>query len=174
MAELTGFGFTGTLGNLSAYKMKGSDKIIIRTKGGASKEKIKKSQRFVNTRRNNAEFGGRSTASKHIRLAMGATRALADYNIAGPINALIKPIQAMDTKSEWGKRNIFLTKNPGLLAGFNLNKPNTFDSIIRTPANYVFSNENLSAHITIPALIPGINLFIPPGPYPLYKVIAML
>jgi len=39
MAELlSGFEFTGRLGNITAYKMKGSDKIILRTRGGASKK----------------------------------------------------------------------------------------------------------------------------------------
>ena len=73
--------------------MKGSDKIILRTKGGASKEKIKKGKEFATTRRLNSEFGGRAVASKYIMRSLFPLKALADYNIAGPLNALIKPIQ---------------------------------------------------------------------------------
>ena len=61
MARLTGnFDFTGKLGNISAYKINGTGKTVLRTKGGASKHKIKHHPAFINTRRNNAEFGGAS------------------------------------------------------------------------------------------------------------------
>ncbi|MDP4265134.1 MAG: hypothetical protein Q8941_21580 [Bacteroidota bacterium] len=175
MAQLhSNFSFTGRLGNISAYKRKDSDKIILRTKGGATKDRIKQAPEFDTTRRINAEFGGRSAGSKYIMQALGSLKSLADYNIAGPLNALIKPIQAMDTESEYGRRNICFTKNPGLLDGFNLNQRNPFDSIVRNPLSSTISKEDLSARIDIPALIPGINFFVPPGKYPLYSFMAVL
>jgi hypothetical protein len=175
MAQMTDlFAFTGSISNLSAYRMRGHDKIILRTKGGASKDKIKRSPKFANTRRVNAEFGGRSTATQWILAVIGHVRPLADYNIAGPLNALIKPIQEMDTKSAWGERNIAFTKSPGLLEGFNLNKKNIFDSIIRNSLKIDLSRENLLARIDIPALLPKINFFIPPGQYSLYSLVAEL
>ncbi|NDP21069.1 MAG: hypothetical protein GZ091_08320 [Paludibacter sp.] len=39
---------TGSLGKVTLYKHNGSDKIFMRTKGGASKEKIKQSPAFAN------------------------------------------------------------------------------------------------------------------------------
>lgn len=166
--------FTGSLGNISAYKMKGSDKIILRTKGGASKEKIKKAKEFETTRRLNAEFGGRSVGSKYIMRSMFPLKALADYNFAGPLNALIKPIQSMDTESDYGKRNIYFTRQPKLLEGFSLNARNPFDSIVRNPVSCRLDKKNLSAGIDMPALIPGINFFVPPGRHPLYSFIIVL
>ncbi|HEY0680496.1 MAG TPA: hypothetical protein VGD17_19575 [Chitinophagaceae bacterium] len=166
--------FTGSLGNISAYKMKGSDKIILRKKGGASKEKIKKAKEFETTRKLNAEFGGRSVGSKYIMHAMFPLKALADYNFAGPLNALIKPIQAMDTKSDHGKRNIYFTRHPKLLEGFSLNQRNPFDSIVRNPVSCRLDKKNMSAAIEMPALIPGINFFVPPGRHPLYSIIIVL
>jgi hypothetical protein len=62
-----GLGFTGSLYNISACKRKDRDTIIIRSKGGPSKRMIKSHPSFEMTRRNNKEFGGRSTASKCIR-----------------------------------------------------------------------------------------------------------
>lgn len=175
MAQLlSDFSFTGRLGNISAYKMKGSDKIILRTRGGASKNKIKRSPAFEKTRRINAEFGGRSTASKYLLRTMVHLKSLADHNIAGPLNALIKPIQAMDTENDWGKRGVHFTKNPKLLEGFNLNRRNPFDSIVRNPVSCVLSREELSGRIDIPRLIPGINFFTPPGHYPFYGFVASL
>ncbi|MBT1703214.1 hypothetical protein [Chryseosolibacter indicus] len=79
-AEIT---FTGSFGQILAYKMGGGDKIIIRKKGGASKEKIKHDAAFANTRRVNAEFGGRAMASKWIMQMLWCIKPLADYNIAG-------------------------------------------------------------------------------------------
>jgi hypothetical protein len=166
--------FTGTLGNVSAYKMKGSDKIILRTKGGASKEKIKSAKEFVNTRRVNAEFGGRSVGSKCVARAMFPLKALADYNLAGPLNSLITHVQKKDTESGFGERNIYFTRLPKLLEGFSLNKKNPFDSMVRNPVSCKLDKGSLSATIDIPALIPGINFFVPPGKHPMYSIVAVL
>lgn len=171
MAQLIGnFQITGSLNNLSFYKMRGSDKIIVRKKGGPSSKQVKKSPRFETTRRNNSEFGGRSLAVKHISSALFPLDFLADYNITGPLNALLKPIQELDTNSEFGKRNILISKNPRLLEGFSLNRRYLFESIVRTPVNY--SLQGQQAILEIPELIPGIN-FMAPGNYPCYQFIAV-
>ena len=174
MAEmLPGFTFTGTIANIVAYKRKGSDRIFLRSKGGPSKSRIKTHPKFEVTRRNNFEFGGRSTAVKWIMKMFYSQKALADYNVAGYLNALIKPIQALDTESEHGQRNIYFTKNPKLLEGFNLNKQNPFDSIVRYPLTCSVSRDTISARIDIPALKPGINFFVP-GRYPMFSFVASL
>jgi hypothetical protein len=171
MAQLTGnLQIIGSLNNLSFYKMRGSDKIIVRKKGGPSSKQVKKSPRFESTRRNNKEFGGRSLAAKHISSALFPLHFLADYNITGPINALLKPIQELDTDSDWGKRNILISKNPRLLEGFSLNRRYLFESIVRTPVSY--SLQDQQAIVEIPELIPGIN-FMAPGNYPCYQFIAV-
>jgi hypothetical protein len=164
--------FIGSLGDLSAYRMRGSDKIIVRRKGGADKNKIKTSPSFVNTRRVNAEFGGRSTASKWIMQALWPLKPLADYNIAGALNALMKPIQALDNLNEWGKRSIALSQNPCILEGFSLNNKIVLESVIRTPISYTLSKEHLTARVDIPQLIHGINFHL--MNYPVFKVIATL
>jgi hypothetical protein len=65
MAEMTpGFSLVGSISNLSAYKRRGSDKIIVRTKGGPSKEQINRLPSFKGLRNRNKEFGGRSTTCK--------------------------------------------------------------------------------------------------------------
>src|SRR5687768_10428056 len=133
MAQLDGvIQFTGSLQNLSAYKMRGSDKIIIRKKGGPTKKQIKYSPGFENTRLNNKEFGGRAVAAACIKHCLRPLMFLADYNITGPLNALLRPIQKMDTKSVRGTRHILLSEQPRLLEGFSLNRRYMFDSIVRT------------------------------------------
>ncbi len=170
---LPGFAFIGSLGHLSAYKMRGSDKIILRSKGGASKQKIKTSPSFDLTRKINAEFGGRSVAAKWLIRMLWPQKALADYNIIGPLNALIKPIQALDTESEFGRRHVLFTRHPGLLGGFSLNKQIPFDSIIKNPVVFSIDKDSISARVTIPGLMPGINFYVP-GKYPMYSFVVAL
>jgi hypothetical protein len=160
MAKLRpGFNFTGTLGNLSAYKRKDLDVIILRTKWGPSREKINKDPVYDLTRRNNREFGGRSTASGWVLKALRCLRPLSDYNLAGPINTLFRPVQHMDTVNEWGRRNIELSKAPGILEGFPLNKRNVFESVVRTSLGCTINKEALTARLELPALYPGRNFF---------------
>ena len=167
------FSFTGSISNISVYKMRGIDKPIVRTKGGPSKEKIKNSPKFEKTRKNNAEFGGRAAASRWIMQALWHQKPLADYNIAGPLNTLMKPIQVLDTASEPGQRNIVLSKNPRLLEGFLLNRRHPFDSVVRNPISFTLLRHDLTARIDIPALLPEIN-FHPQASHPMYSLVATI
>src|SRR5690349_4703742 len=95
---------------------------------------------------------------------------LGDYNLAGPLNSLFIPIQALDTVHEHGQRNIELTKNPGLLQGVNLNRRTPFTTIITNSPDYTLSRDALTATVTIPELIPDVNFF-PQNTFTLYKFI---
>lgn len=61
-----------------------------------------------------------------------------------------------------------MSKIPGLLQGFNLNRRTPFDTIVANPLAYTLSKETLTASITFPTLIPDVNFFVP-GNYPWYK-----
>jgi hypothetical protein len=164
--------FIGSLGELSAYKMRGSDKVILRTKGGPTRKQVKTARSFVNVRRINAEFGGRSTTSRWIILMMGPQKTLADTSMSGRLNALLKPIQELDKLGGWGQRHVQLSKNPQLLAGFSLKDDCSFDAVIRTPLLFSLSRENRTARVEIPALLPRINFF--PSNQPFYSVQVVL
>jgi len=166
-------GFVGPVGPVSVYKMRGHDGLVMRTKGGAEKNQIKNSPKFELTRKNNAEFGGCSKAGKWIRTELHALQVVTDYNISGPLNALMKHIQLLDTQNEWGRRSILLSRNPRLLEGFNLNRKTPFDTIIPNPARYTLSKDEVNAIIDIPALIPGLN-FNAPGNYSQYRFVVIL
>ena len=168
-----GVEFTGSVGNFTAYRMRGVDGIVVRKKGGASKKRIKKDRSFLHTRLLNSEFGGRSAASKRIMRMLHPMKALADYNIAGPLNGLLRPIQLEDTKNKKGTRSIILSGNPGLLEGFSLNREIIFESIVRAPLTATVSRETMSAEVSLPALIPDIN-FKSQGKHPLYSFNAVL
>ena len=71
MAKLTSLlSLSGTLDNLSFYKMEGVEGTVVRRKGGASKEKILHDTSFANTRRNMVEFGGRGPAIHYLLQAL--------------------------------------------------------------------------------------------------------
>jgi hypothetical protein len=79
----------------------------------------------------------------------------------------------MDTVSELGKRNIQLSKNPRLLEGFQLNRRNPFESVLRSPLSFTLSKDEMKATLEIPELIPG-NNFFPVAQYPVYRWQAVL
>jgi hypothetical protein len=153
------FDVNGTVGNISIYKVRGSDEPIVRTKGGPTKRMVKTRKSFAATRRNNSEFGGRARMTRQVMDVLRPMKLLGDYNLAGPLNSLFIPIQALDTVSEHGQRSIELTKNPGLLEGFNLNRRTPFTTIITNSPGYTLSKETLTTTITIPELIPDVNFF---------------
>lgn len=167
-----GFDVSGTVGNISIYKVRGSDEPIVRTKGGPTKRMVKTRKSFATTRKNNSEFGGRARMTKQVMEVLRVMKYLGDYNIAGPLNSLFIPIQSLDTVNAHGQRNIALTKNPGLLTGFNLNRRTPFTTIVTNSPEYSLLKETLTATITIPGLLPEINFF-PQNTYSWYRFIAV-
>lgn len=167
------FDITGTVGNISIYKVRGSDVPIARTKGGPTKRMVKTRKSFATTRKNNSEFGGRARMTSQVMEVLRPMKYLGDYNLAGPLNSLFIPIQSLDTVNEHGQRNIQLTKNPGLLQGFNLNRRTPFTTLITNSPEYTLSKDKLTATITIPELIPGVNFF-PLNNFSWYKIMGVL
>ena len=161
------------IGNLSAYRMRGVDKIVVRRKGGASKKRIKNDPEFENTRRNNTEFSGRALGVRYMMRALLPLKSVGDYNIAGPINKLMKHVQDRDEVNELGKRSVQLSMHGSLLEGFSLNCYSIFENVVKAPLTYSVSRETLTAKVEIPELVPGVN-FSPSQKYPLFSVMAVL
>jgi hypothetical protein len=175
MAQLLpgGIQFTGTLNNLTAYKIRGSEKVYLRTKGGPTSQMVKESDQFSNVRRNNSEFGGRFAAIPSITPIIRPLKHIADHSWSSSLATLLKPTHELDTVSEWGKRNILLSLKPQLLQGYNLNRKFVLESIIRPGFSYTLDRNKMQAHIQLPALVPGDNLFIPPS-FDWYRITAVL
>ncbi len=71
MASLSGnFDFEGRLGNVTAYRMKGVDKLVLRTRGGPNKNAIKNSPAFAKTRQQNTKWSGCTKAASKMRIAL--------------------------------------------------------------------------------------------------------
>src|ERR1700733_4600795 len=94
---LNNFMFTGRLGPASAYTMRGHDKIVIRSRGGAKKHVIESSPSFEVTRQLNQEWRFVVKGAGVIRNKLSALKPMADYNVSGPLNALVKKLQVTDS-----------------------------------------------------------------------------
>ncbi|MBA2499268.1 MAG: hypothetical protein H0V30_06030 [Chitinophagaceae bacterium] len=169
MAKLTpGIQFTGSIAGLSAYTMKGSDKIILRTKGGLTKKQVSRMPANSLIRLNNREWTGCAQAGGSIRKSLLGILHLADFNITGSLNAMAKMIQKLDTINKQGERSILISQNKHLLNGFSLNRQHIFDSVVRYPLPVTVNRDLAMATIFLPELTPGIHLQMP-WPYPMFR-----
>src|SRR5690606_19509175 len=159
MAKLSpGIQFTGSIAGLSAYTMRGSDKIILRTKGGMSKKQVKRLPANSLLRLNNNEWKGCTLTGSNIRKCLHGILHLADYNITGSLNAMAKMIQKLDIVNKQGERSILMSEHKQLLNGLSLNRKTLFDSVVRYPLPVTINRNLASANIIIPELTPGIHL----------------
>jgi hypothetical protein len=168
-----GIQFTGSVGNMSVYRIKNTDTYVVRTKGGGSKKKIDKSDSCRPIRENAADFGISAKAGSHIRWMLTYVKHLADHNITSKLNGLATVIQSYDTTNVKGEREVLFSKHKNLLNGFSLNDRYPFDGIVRHPLQCTLNRKTASAVVQIPELIPGLNLFLP-WKAPLFRFIISL
>jgi len=163
MAKLSGpIGFQGKLSDISAYTMRGCEGTVLRIGWGPSKEDIKTKDNYVNTRRNNAEFGGLSRTASYIKALFDPIETVLDYNIQATLTGLLRQMQVEDKESPWGKRNVPISKKPYLLEGLTLNRRNLFEAVIPSPFHIEMDKEAGKALVRTPELMPSINFFPPP------------
>jgi len=126
---------SGSIQGVSFYTRRGSDKVIMRTKGGPKKEHIARSPKFEESRKNQKEFGGCAKFASKSRHAFGGLHRLADYNLTPVLIGIGKNLMKLDTASETGKRSLKLSENKEALEGFNFNHNYPFTTVLRiTPA----------------------------------------
>ncbi|WP_298734362.1 hypothetical protein [uncultured Chitinophaga sp.] len=152
----------------SVYRMKGSDELIVRKKGGPKPEQVLTSPRFERTRENAKEFQGVQKAVSAIRFPLITIKHLADHNFTLTLTSICKKIQAMDTAGKRGQRSIFLSQQRFMLKNFWLNKRHPFPAIVAGAVNCTLHRETKSGVIQLPMLIPGVNLHLP-WKQPLYR-----
>jgi hypothetical protein len=173
MAKLTGdLGFTGSLGNISAFKPRNAKSFVLRTKGGPTAKQVKYDPAFENTRRNNDEFGGASTAAKALRDGLYPVKNMSGGSV-GYINSFTRALANMDTVSTWGKRAVRFSETRQYLEGFNLNQNLLLSTILRQPVTGQLDRATGQANLQLPALVTGINFKVP-GQYKLYRFKVLL
>jgi hypothetical protein len=164
------FSFTGRLGKITAYRMRGHDKVIVRSRGGASKHQIQTAAAFARTRSLNQEWKGVTQVAEQIRSSLYALRPLADFNTSGPVNGLVKKIQSADETNPPGRRAILLSRYRDVLGSFSFNRKTFFDSVIRQPLPVSLDASSGTVVFELPALQPSMNFF-PNSRYIYYRLI---
>ena len=164
---------TGGLKGVSMYTLRGSEEVIMRTKGGPSKYTIKTRESCKPLRDNGKEWGGCSKAASGIRRGLEPLVRLADINVSGALNGLCKKIQCNDLINEKGSRHVLVSENRKLLTDFDYNKTNPFNNVIRLNPIWEIDRNAVSATITIPAFDPLQHL-IAPNKLPFMRFVMVL
>jgi len=146
----------GRIGDLSFYKS-GSD-YLARSKGGVDAERIKKDPAFARTRENGEEFGRAGKASKLLRNALKVpVSKSADNRVASRLTtALLKVIQA-DATNKRGERTV-LAGDMALLQGFEFNRNNGLDDMIKAAHTVAFDRATGQATVVVDFSNPSLEL----------------
>jgi len=174
MARLKGIlQVTGGLKGVSMYTMRGSDEIIMRTKGGPSKNTIKTRDSCKGLRDSGTEWGGCTKAASVLRRGLEPLMRLADYNVMGGMNALCKKIQCLDTEHEKGRRNVYISANRQYLTDFNFNKINLFDRVVHLKPEWEINRGAVRATVILPEFNPAEQL-VAPNKLPFLRFVIVL
>jgi hypothetical protein len=153
MAEIEGpLRFKGSMGDVSCYWNSVLKKWIVRKKGGAHKNLIKKSPVFKITRLNMAEF---KACGKWCHWLREGLFELDDFNwglYMSGIVQLAKTIQLMDEVSPVGTRNIESSKYKSLLTDINFNQNHPFDKVVRRHPEVISDETRMSVTVNLPQL----------------------
>lgn len=149
---------TGSIKGVSFYTVRGSDRVIMRTKGGASKSKILTSPKFEGLRKQQKEWSGCAKFGSITRHAFGGLHRLADYNLTPVLNGIGKSIMKMDTESEVGKRSLKLSANRQAIEGFNFNRNYPLNTVLRVSPRWELTRNLLDVVVQMPRINTSIDL----------------
>ncbi len=165
--------YTGTIDELVAYKMKNSDKIIVRKKAYIPKDAFKKEEQYASMRRNSSEFTGCAYAGKMVRMALSPLIQLADHNMAPALNSFCKAIQKRDIISEHGQRSIQFSAYKESFTALAFTKKHFFDSVFKQRPTAELFRDTGTLHIHWSELVPGFNFYLPWNK-PYFRIIACI
>jgi len=153
MAIVKGFlQMTGSIKGVSFYTAVGSDKVIMRTKGGPKKYTIQHGKNFAKLRQHQIEWSGCVQFAQSVRNAIGETYRLKDINLSPVMSGIGKKMIKLDTVNEVGKRQLRFSACRQELERYNLNKSYPITSILGVSPVAELDRESLSASISIPRI----------------------
>ncbi|WP_291114663.1 hypothetical protein [Flavobacterium sp. UBA6135] len=163
MAKFEGiFEIQGTMKGMTFYKSK--DGLLIRAKGGVSKQRIKNDPAFQRTRENGAEFSHNSQMGQLLRQTVSPLLRLAkDYRVSSRLNRVMSQIKNLDAVSERGERQVPIgigtAAGKALLTGFDFNQNAAFRTVFRTP----YSLDPVTGIVTVTDFQSEFHLGLPEG-----------
>ena len=146
------FQMTGSVGNISFYKIAGSDKVIMRTKGGPTKRRLKVGPEFELVRKHQKEWAACVLFSRSLRYALSNVYKFADFNVSPVWNGLGKNIMKADEEHVIGERSLMVSKFKSELESFQLNRNFTFNAVMGVIPQVSIDREALKGIAVIPKM----------------------
>jgi len=143
---------TGSIKGMSFYTVAGSDKVIMRTKGGPTKRRMKKGEEFAGVRKHQSEWAGCVKFSRTVGNALGEIHRLADYNVWPVFCGMGKNLIKLDTEHPVGERTVLLSPYRNVLENFSLNRNFPFNTVLRINPEFEVSRESLQATVNLPQI----------------------
>lgn len=165
MAKQTGLvRYSGTMGGVRHFKIKGLQGDFAGLVGGPTAEQIATDPAFRRTRENMNEFGGSATAGKSLRASIaGLIRNNGDSQVTGRITAIMKKINLEDGSEARGRRAILVTAAPQYLDGFEFNKFTSLNGAFNAPYTITPTAARDGSTLDIPSFNPLDRMYIPSG-----------
>ena len=156
--------YTGTLGEVRHFKMKGLPGFYAGMKGGPTGEQVLNDSVFERTRENMNEFGGCALAGKSVRVGLAQLmKQMSDPQLTGRLTAIMKKINLEDQSEARGYRAILITAQQQYLAGLAFNRNVSFDGIFYAPFTLVTAADRTGATLTVTAFNPINYISAPAG-----------
>jgi hypothetical protein len=165
MAKQTGLmKYSGTMGGVRHFKIKGLQGDFAGLVGGPSGEQINSAPEFERTRENMNEFGGCATAGKSIRVGLSQIiKQMSDPQMTGRLTAVMKKINLEDGTEARGYRAILISQQRQYLKGFAFDKSVSLDGIFIAPYTITNTVPRDAATLTVPAFNPANLINAPAG-----------
>jgi len=163
MAKYEGiFDIFGTLKGMTFYKTK--DGVLVRTKGGVSKERIKNDPAFQRTRENGAEFAHSAQAGLLLRKSVGPLLKIAkDRRVTSRLVKVMSEVKNQDSISARGARKVEVgLANPEgkqAIKSFDFNINAKMSTVLRPKP----SCDTLNGEVSIVDFDPINSLALPEG-----------
>ena len=163
MAKFDGiFEIQGTLKGMTFYKTK--DGLLIRTKGGISKERMAKDPAFQRTRENGTEFAHLAESGQLIRKGLGPLLKLAkDSRASSRLMSVLSKVKNQDLTSPRGERRVEIGLVPGegkaFMKGFDFNIGARFDRVFRE----LYTLDTVTGTVDITDFQASESLLVPEG-----------
>lgn len=159
MAIVNGlFQATGSIKGISFYTVAGSDKVIMRTKGGPTKKRMATGKEFEKLRKHQTEWGACVLFARAVRGAVGEIYRLSDFNLSPVWTGMGKNLIKLDKVGEIGNRALLLSTYKQALEGFNFNRNYPYSSILRVLPTFQIFREVLQATVTFPRINTAMDL----------------
>ena len=142
---------SGSFGTATCYFLPGSDKMIVRAKGGPSARRLKVGPEFEMVRKHQKEWKACVMFSQSLKSAMNGVYSLADYNVSPVWNGLGKNIIKADTEHLIGERNLIVSAYKSELQGFNLNRNYMLNALLGVQPVLELDTQKLYGSAIFPA-----------------------